>query len=383
MNLGIYIHIPFCRKKCDYCSFYSIPVSKDRSTDSELISLYIKSLLSEIERRKAELSDYIVDTIYIGGGTPSLTDPLHIERIIGEIHKSFKMSGTKPEVSLELNPDDFSMQKVSDYKRSGINRVILGVQTFNKRLHKILGRSSAPAGINLAGEFISIPGIEHCLDLIIGIPGQTREDLLSDLNAVSLYRPEHISAYTLSIEANTPISARIRPDESFNDKQAGMLIDTIDFFKNAGYSHYEVSNYALPSCESRHNLKYWKFLPYAGFGAGAHSFYNSARYYNPDSVEEYIKSNGSIRRKDPRTKNSELVEYILSGMRLTDGITVNDLQNKLRIEMPSELMRKFKDMQNDGLIVIEEKQGNIQIKFSREGFLKMDSLIYEMTEIYL
>ncbi len=382
MNLGIYIHIPFCRKKCDYCAFYSIPVLRNTDTDNELISLYIKSLVSEIQKRKAELAEYTVDTIYIGGGTPSLPDTSQIDRIISEIQKSFKISNTAPEISLELNPDDFSIQKINSYKASGVNRIVLGIQTLNKDLHKILGRSSAPVSTELLEEFIAIPDIVHCLDLIIGIPGQTRDDLLRDLNIVASCRPEHISAYTLSIEAGTPISKRIKPG-SLHDVQADMLIDTIDFFQNEGYNHYEVSNYALPSYESKHNLKYWKFLPYAGFGAGAHSFYNSARYYNQNSVEEYIKNNGNVRHEDIRTKESELVEYILSGMRMTSGISINDLQGKLGIVVPPGLMRKFNEMQNKHLLLIEKKTEDTQIKFSREGFLKMDTLIYEMTEAYL
>ncbi|MFH0974833.1 MAG: radical SAM family heme chaperone HemW [Spirochaetota bacterium] len=384
MNLGLYIHFPFCRRKCSYCSFYSVPVDEnDRNDETGIINKYLKALLSEIEKRSTELRDFEIDTIYLGGGSPSLLTSIQLNKIFSQIKKSLKLKDEKLEITIECNPDDFSVNKIGEYKSVGINRVVLGVQTFNKRLHSILGRSACLCNDKMLSEFISFPDIVYCVDIIIGIPGQSERDLREELKKIVGYGIEHVSAYTLSIDAGTPLAKSGLQVKNLNNMQRIFLERTMDFFTNAGYNHYEVSNYALPDFESKHNLKYWKFMPYAGFGAGAHSFYNNERFYNPASIEEYIKMNGNIREKDKRTKNSEIVEYILSGMRLAEGISVKDFESKLGIGLSKELMSKFIDLQKKNLLEIEEFDNDMKVKFSRQGFFQMDGLIYEMTEMFL
>jgi len=384
LDLGLYIHIPFCRKKCDYCNFYSIPlINNSSSNKTKIIDDYIRALLFEIRERSFELNNYTVDTIYFGGGTPSLLSPDQISTLLNEIYCYFKIHSNDLEISIECNPDDFSIKKIDEYKKTGVNRVVLGVQTLSERLHSILGRSASLCGKRLLSEFISIQNIAHCIDLIIGIPGQTENDLLQELYDVTSCGFEHISAYTLSIEKDTPISKRITTLHSLNDFQRILLEKTIDIFTAAGYLHYEVSNYARPSYASKHNLKYWKFLPYAGFGSAAHSFYNGERYYNIKSVEEYIRNTGNIRQKDIRTKNSEIVEYLMSGMRLTEGISIKDFEDKINITIPKDLLNKLNIMKIKGLLEIKEEDTDKIIRFTKAGFFQMDNLIYEMTEIFL
>jgi oxygen-independent coproporphyrinogen III oxidase len=387
MNLGLYIHIPFCRKKCDYCSFYSVPLQNYKSCDINYsdkdIDSYISILLKELRGRKDELKNYDIDTIYFGGGTPSLLSPSQLGTVINEIRKFYKFNSSRVEFTVECNPDDFSIQKINEYKGLGVNRFVLGVQTTNARLHSAIGRSARLCNPKMLSEFAGINEIEHCIDIILGIPGQTENDLESELKQIISYGFEHISAYTLSIEKGTPLAARHANSLDHNDLQRTMLELAIDILTQAGYDHYEVSNYCLPSHQSKHNMKYWEFLPYAGFGPGAHSFYSGERYYNTNSVNDYIRTDGDIRQQDIRTKNSEIVEYILSGMRLSAGISKKDFEDKLKITFPERFVAVCNEMKKSGLLRITENGDDMEICFTRNGFFQMDGLIYEMTEMFL
>jgi oxygen-independent coproporphyrinogen III oxidase len=383
MNLGLYIHIPFCRKKCDYCSFYSIPlINYINDSGSNDLENYIDVLLVELEERSVEFKDFTVDTIYFGGGTPSLTSPAQLSKILNAIYKFFRLDH-KVEITIECNPDDFSTEKIKKYVNLGVNRIVMGIETINKSLHSILGRSAGVCSDKLLSDFAGIPDIAHSVDLIIGIPGQTENDLLKELNEIEHYRFEHISAYTLSLEQGTPLYKKYIPGPDLNDAQRILLERTIDFFINAGYAHYEVSNYALPLYESKHNMKYWTFLPYAGFGPAAHSFYKGERFYNRKSVKEYVRHRGRILQKDERTNKSEIVEYILSGMRLTNGISLKDFESKLGIKTPKELFTKFIELKEKALLDVEESKNDTTVKFTRSGFFHMDGLIYEIVEMFL
>ena len=383
MKLGLYIHIPFCRKKCDYCSFYSIPFSiASKSLKEYDLEKYIDTLILELKERTPELKKFSVDTVYIGGGTPSLMTPAQLDKILDTVYRLLNIE-KNPEITVEYNPDDFSAKKIIEYIKLGINRIVLGVQSTNKESHSILGRSAGICSHEMLSKFAGIPDITHCVDIIIGIPGHREIDLEHELNRIASYRFEHISAYTLSIEQNTPLYKRYVPVNDFNEMQRLQLERTIEFLTNTGYSHYEVSNYALPGFESKHNLKYWKFLPYAGFGPGAHSFYSGQRYYNSNSIEEYISRKGKILVKDERTRNSEIVEYIMSGLRLTDGISFNDFKEKLGFAIPEELHGKLIQLKNKKFIDIKNNGNDICVRFTGNGFYQMDGLIYEIVEMYL
>lgn len=383
MDLGLYIHIPFCRKKCDYCSFYSVALHDYQNcSGSRYLEKYIDVLISEINERSSEFKDSEVDTVYFGGGTPSLLDPGQLAKIIDSIKNLFSLQ-KNAEITVEVNPDDFSEDKMNEVADSGVNRIVMGVQTLNRRLHSIIGRTAGIPDEKSLSDFAGIKRVIHCIDIMTGIPGQSERELIDELKKIEQYKFEHVSAYCLSIDRNTPLWKRCAPSPALNDMQRVLLERTIDFFSAAGYRHYEVSNYALPSFESKHNLKYWKFLPYAGFGPGAHSFYSGDRFYNRNSVEDYIVHKGRILRKDERTKNSEIVEYILSGLRLTDGISVKDFEHKLNISMPEGLFEKFSDLNNKGLLHIEEQKNDILIRFTGSGFFQMDGLIYEIVEKFL
>ncbi len=382
MKIGVYVHIPFCRKKCDYCNFYSIPtVCHEKEEKEALIERYISRLLKEIEDRSPGFSDFGVDTIYLGGGTPSLLHPRHLKRILERIRDSFN-TDKKSEITIECNPEDFSIERIQEYVSFGINRVVLGMQTRSSRLHSVIGRSSQICDEKMLSDFFSIDDIVHCIDIMTGIPGQTEEELSGDISIIDRYRFEHISAYILSIEHGTPLTGKVVCNSELENIQRGLFEVVINFFKEKGYSHYEVSNFALPSFESKHNLKYWQFSPYIGFGPGAHSFYGGERFYNPSSVEEYILSSSPLAR-DERTKRSEIIEYLLTCMRLLKGISLKDFESKVGASVPEELLDRFQKMKSNGHLEIEEREDDTSIRFTPEGFFIMDSLIYEMADTVL
>ena len=345
-----------------------------------LIKRYINRLIQEIEDRSVDLSGDNIDTVYIGGGTPSLLACEDVYRILQTVRENYNLDNNGVEITIECNPEDFSFKKIVKYRHIGINRVVLGVQTLNEHFHSIIGRSSGVCDDKTLSGFIDIDDIIHGIDLITGIPGQTVEGLSLELEKICRLKPEHISVYSLTIEKGTNIYNRLKFSSSLEDQQRTMLEVVVHKLKGSGYDHYEVSNFALPSFSSRHNLKYWKFLSYIGFGVGAHSFYHNERFYNTLSIDEYINCDKLILMKDERIDNSRIVEYIFSGMRLLQGISLRDFESKLHLSMPEEIMNRLRGIAERGYIIIEEYKDDTSVRFTLEGLFIMDSLTYEVLE---
>lgn len=378
MKLGVYVHIPFCREKCDYCNFYSVPLSGSSCYEDEINS-YIDRVLIEIEKRAGDLSAYSVDTIYFGGGTPSLLSPEQVARVIAGVRLHLRCEPEGSEISLECNPEDFSIPRIEGYRQAGINRVVLGVQTLHKRLHSTIGRSSAICDEILLNDFFSIGGIAHGIDLIIGIPGEREDELISDLEGILRYEPEHISAYLLSIERGTKLYERTLLSDDYDELQRRLYLLTRERLLRGGYYHYEVSNFALPSFESRHNLKYWMFMPYAGFGVKAHSFYHNERWYNDMSLSDYL-TNAVVLTRDARDRNQILAEFLMTGLRLLRGISVRDFERMTGSDIPMEVMERVKGMRDDGFMELVSEDGDLFIRLTEDGIFLMDSLVLQLTE---
>lgn len=376
MNLGIYIHIPFCHKeKCDYCDFYSIAVKKNKSWYT-LIEKYIKTLCAEIIYYSTEFQDHLVDTIYFGGGTPSLLERNHYATIVNTI-KNYYAIAPDIEITLECNPDHYSLNYIKELRSVGINRFVLGVQTLDKRAHEYIGRKPKPAGREIIEEFCSIPEIIACIDIIVGIPKQTVTSYIDSLNTIIQYKPKHISAYILTFEKNTALSSRVPHSKKFSNFQRIMFEKTITILTNSGYLHYEISNFALPQFESRHNCKYWNFEEYIGFGAGAHSFYKQRRYYN-SNLNDYLNNPIDSRIEDVRTIKDIAIEYLMNKLRLIDGFFLNELYIKTNY-VPSS---GFKDAIE---ILIEKKllqrsiiEGQDKLQCTYEGMFMLDSVLFEL-----
>jgi oxygen-independent coproporphyrinogen-3 oxidase len=377
---GVYIHIPFCRKKCDYCGFFSVPVHTFNAGIS-IPDSFVARCAGEFDERLCG-RDISVDTIYFGGGTPSL---LSVEQM-GLLLKSLGMHvhiASDPEITVEMNPEDVSREKLEGYRESGVNRVVLGVQTLSERLHAIIGRSAGLCTTNVLDVFFSVRGLQHAIDLITGIPSQKEEELFLDINTVAGYSPSHISAYLLSVEKNTPLSGRLKIHQDTETAQSRLYDLTASRLLQYGYAQYEISNYSLPDCRSRHNLKYWRFEPYIGFGPGAHSFLDDERVYNTMPVADYIRSSQTILKKDTRKPESAVAEFMLTGLRLISGLSIREMEHRLNYALPGSIMERIKEAQCQGMLIVTGEDGDFRIRLSKKGIILADSVIYQLVETLL
>lgn len=331
MNKGIYVHIPFCKSRCVYCGFYS-------TTHAELSHRYTKALLHEMELRSLEdasLSHYNTDTIYLGGGTPSVLDLSDMELIFRKIKAVYP--GDMREVTVEMNPDDVTPQYVSALKSFGVNRISMGVQSFDdNRLRFLRRRHSANQAIN-AFNIIRQAGIDNIsIDLMFGFPDENMGDWQNDIKTALSLEPNHISAYCLMYEEGTPLYKML---ETGKVKQIGeetyvaMYTELIDQLTSHGYEHYEISNFAKPGYRSIHNSSYWHDVPYLGFGASAHSYKGNARSWNIDNLQEYIKS---IEEDILPTEHEDIDadthynDLVTTAMRTCEGLDLSMLSNEYR-----------------------------------------------------
>ena len=379
MTLGIYIHVPFCRKKCDYCSFYSVLLDPATVKGQALLDTYMGGIGSEIRKRLPRCEEAVIDTIYFGGGTPSMLSYGHIRDIIALLN-SIKQLSENCEVTVECNPEDVSREKLSSFYSAGVTRMVLGVQTLDAGLHRTLGRSGTLCSTQVLDDYFCVPCLTHCVDVITGIPGQTREALQNDLAIVSSYRPEHISAYLLSVDRGTPLGARMGNSPPGDDMQRDLYQETIRFLTGRGYRHYEISNFAFPGYESRHNVKYWRFRPYLGLGPGAHSFYGNKRWINSFSVDAYLADNAAGPVEDVRCWSDAMVEYILTGLRMRDGISLRDMTAALKMPVPDSVLEKIGFMERNGMVRIRERAGDRLVSLSDYGIVMADRVIYEIVE---
>ena len=321
-EIGIYIHIPFCIKKCDYCDFISY------CNKTDLIEEYVEKLKEEI---KVELNnrDYEVKTIYIGGGTPSSINSKYIVDILNTIKEKGNLENT--EITIEVNPGTVTKQKLLDYKNVGINRLSTGLQETNNEILKEIGR------IHTYEEFLETYNLARGIgfkninvDLIIGLPKQSISNIKESLNKVLTLNPEHISVYSLILEEGTKLYKKYEerklelPDEELERNMYWYVKNTLE---NNGYIHYEISNFSKKGYESKHNSSCWKQEEYIGFGVAAHSYIDGIRYSNTESLEKYInKTVKNIHEK--QTLEDMQKEYMLLGLRKINGVSVQDFKNK-------------------------------------------------------
>lgn len=327
--LEIYIHIPFCVKKCAYCDFLSAP-----STEEER-ERYVNLLCEEIAASSVRAKEYEVVTVFFGGGTPSILKGEQIERILKVLRESFVIA-ENAEITLEMNPGTVTGEKLEIYKRAGINRLSIGLQSVHNEELKMLGRIHTYEEFLESYHMAREAGFDNMnVDLISAIPGQTVESWRKTLSTILELQPEHISAYSLILEPGTPFyelyakendkAEKLLPDE---DAERQMYRQTIVMLKEAGYERYEISNYSRPGYECRHNLGYWNRVPYLGFGIGAASLVpqemsvkgKMCRYSNPDNIEEYQKCFLDKFKGEPLEREDEMEEFMFLGLRKTSGV---------------------------------------------------------------
>lgn len=330
MNGGmeLYLHMPFCVRKCAYCDFLSFP------TDQETQNLYTRRLREDIDAMGKKYGDIPVDTIFIGGGTPSVPDSALIVGIMEHVRKAFHVA-EGAEISMEANPGTVTREKLTDYRRAGINRLSFGLQSANDRELKLLGR------IHTWAEFLeSFHLARECgftninIDLMSALPGQTRESWKDTLKRVTDLNPEHISAYSLIIEDGTPFGEKygseegrkLLPDE---DSEREMYHETKRFLRDCGYERYEISNYAKPGRACRHNIGYWTGLPYLGLGLGASSYMDGCRFAVNSDMKQYLEEKpGMFTDVEKLTKKDMEEEFFYVGLRMTVGVSLSEFERR-------------------------------------------------------
>lgn len=318
---GIYIHIPFCHHKCIYCDFYSV-------TSLEAIDSFLDALHKEIHLSSDAWKEKSFDTIYFGGGTPSILSPEAMEHILSNLKNNFQFL-PDTEITVEANPGTLNSDKAVGYRETGVNRVSLGIQSFNESELKFLERIHNTEEIYSSFTDLRGAGLNNIsIDLISAIPGQKKENLIFNLKEAIQLNPEHISAYSLIIEANTPLGAMTKEGKIIpfdEDSEADYYLSTIEHLEKHGYQWYEVSNFSkTDKLQSRHNNKYWNLIPYLGLGPSAHSFSGTRRWSNPRSLKKYNRE--LINNRIPSINLEELdketimTEYAFLGLRQKKGI---------------------------------------------------------------
>lgn len=322
-DIGIYIHIPFCRRKCLYCDFCSFT-----GTDEATRSRYVDALVRELRSYSAPLAPYTVNTVFIGGGTPSLLAAEETERVFDALRSCFDLA-PDAEITSEVNPATADGEKLARWRAVGVNRLSIGVQSFSDTELHALGRLHTADEAEAFYRLARRAGFRNIgLDLMYGIPGQTPASLSETLRRAIRLAPEHISAYSLQLEEGTPFYDRRETLTLPGDDENADLYDLVTReLAGAGYRHYEISNYAKPGYESRHNLRYWRMSPYIGVGVAAYSWFEGARYGHDRDLAAYLDDDFSRRPSaEPRGKGDTEEEYIMLALRLADGIDDEDFR---------------------------------------------------------
>jgi oxygen-independent coproporphyrinogen III oxidase len=385
MPAGIYIHIPFCRSRCSYCDF-----ATDVFKNEETVERYVNALVKEVEnfapprhpsqratppRQGGEFSESnalafeqppeggtqnAADTIYFGGGTPSLLTPKQLEKILKAVHDKFFIAANS-EITMEMNPATVTPETLRDYKSLGINRASFGAQTFDDRELKRLGRKHTAEDVRDTIALLRDAGFANVsFDLIAGLPRQTMADWERNLSEAIKLAPEHISLYLLEVHEGTPLAEQIRSGRQpvpGEDLAAAMYETLLERTAAAGYAQYEISNFSRPGFESRHNLKYWQFDPYYSFGCSAHSFDGvTKRWANERDTAKYVSliEAGGSAMVEAKTLNGDEVrgEYVFLGLRLNQGLDLSEYSRRFGRDLKEEFSAELDEFRQAGLIEI-------------------------------
>jgi oxygen-independent coproporphyrinogen-3 oxidase len=365
---GIYIHIPFCRKACHYCNFHF-------STSLQKVPEMIQAISKEMTLRASEITEDI-NTIYFGGGTPSLVDPKAIDTLLHQAHHLFRISPTA-EITLEANPDDITSTKANDWKSMGINRFSLGTQSFSDEYLTWMNRAHHANQSFAAIEIIRAVGFENfSIDLIYGTPGQTQQGWISDVQTAIDLKIPHLSCYALTVEEKTALASLIEKGEkqAINpDEQADRFDALVALTNNAGYHHYEISNFSLPGYESKHNSAYWEGISYLGLGPSAHSYNGSLRKWNISNNIKYIENinnNLPYSEEEILSSNNKINEYCMTAIRRSKGIEkfkLYEMGGQSLVDTISKLIQPHIQSQN----IIEDDLG---WKLTNEGKFFADGI---------
>ncbi len=356
-NLGLYLHIPFCERKCLYCDFLS--AAADTSTKDN----YVEALMNEINSYKEMASKYSVKTIFIGGGTPTSLNADSIIQIMEKVKDTFLIS-SNAEITIEMNPGTIDREKLLAIRHSGINRISMGLQSADNKELKLLGRihtyETFLENYSLAREL----GFDNInIDLMSSLPEQSLDKWMKTLEKVTDLNPEHISAYSLILEEGTPFYQKYSsiPIDEELDRQ--MYWETENYLKSKGYEHYEVSNYAKKAKECRHNNSYWVRENYLGLGLGASSMIENTRFRKEDNLQEYIINAGNHILTDKEIEklsiNQQMEEFMFLGLRLMEGVSKAEFERTFQIPMDNIYKEELERSIREGLL--QEKEGRVYL----------------------
>ncbi|MFV0586670.1 radical SAM family heme chaperone HemW [Bacteroides reticulotermitis] len=370
---GIYLHIPFCKTRCIYCDFYS-------TTHSELKECYVSALCRELEMRRDYLNGEPIETVYFGGGTPSQLEEEDFRRIFDTIQAVYGLEHCK-EITLEANPDDLSAEYLQMLSTQPFNRLSMGIQTFDEPTLKLLKRRHTAKQALEAVARCREAGFQNIsVDLIYGLPGETEERWKYDLQQAINLHAEHISAYHLTYEEGTPIYKMLQKQQINEvDEESSVRFFTLlmDGLQEAGYEHYEISNFCQPGKQSCHNTSYWKGIPYLGCGPSAHSFNGESREWNIASIHKYmdaIEKNSRNFETEPRDQATAYNEMVITSIRTQWGISLQRLEEAYG----SEFLNYCREMATPYIISgkLEERDGALRL--TREGVFISDSIMRDL-----
>ena len=374
---ALYIHIPFCEKKCTFCDFYTVVGNRNRTTD------YIQALKQEIALRAKEKiwSGKRFETIFFGGGTPSLLTPVQISEILDCCYSHFNIQ-PNTEITLEIDPGTVSENQLAAYHTIGVNRFSIGIQSFHQDELVLLDRSHSSQQAIAA---IFSAGYSGChnlnLDFIFALPGQSKKCWQQNLERAVEYHPKHISTYNLTIEPGTPLDIAIKKGKTAalsEEEHREFYATTIKILEQNGFRHYEISNFAQPGYEAKHNLKYWDDSPYLGLGASAHSYDGKRRFWNIAHLLRYIEllSKGCVAEdgEETLTRQIKMYEFAFLGLRQKDGIDLKKFERKFRIPFEEAFKGNVSRFMNHKLLI----QRDNSLRLSKEGLFLCDEICSQL-----
>jgi oxygen-independent coproporphyrinogen-3 oxidase len=378
----LYFHIPFCKKKCPYCDFYSVVVTPEEISD------FVKYLVREIQIVSLKFNQRpSFHTVYFGGGTPSLLSTSYLEHILNQVYEHFSEEGI-PEVTLEMNPEEASDELIKSLNSLGINRVSLGCQSFLEDELRFLGRIHTVKDNYETIDKLYSAGIENInMDIIFGLPGQTKRELGYTLKKVIELNPQHISVYNLSIEKGTLFFQDVHKGKwqtNSSSHDADLFLFIHEYLTNQGFEHYEISNYAMPLHRSKHNMQYWSGGTYIGVGPSAHSYIPPVRCWNPSDLTLY-KQNISVGKcssggEEIINGQKKFTEELMLSLRISDGLNINKFSKEWGKKRSAEIKSKmdvFQASSEKALFVFSEN-GNIGL--TQFGFLVYDEIVRKLIE---
>lgn len=360
MSAGVYLHIPFCKSRCSYCDF-----ATDVFKSNEIVESYVEALIKEISSFSSKIEP--VDSVYFGGGTPSLLSSKQLGKILNSVHKKFAIA-ENAEITIEMNPGAMTLETIRAYRNSGVNRASFGAQTFDDTELRRLGRKHTAADVRETIELLRKADFSNIsVDLIAGLPRQTLQDWERNLDEALKLSPEHLSLYLLEIHEGTPLAEQIRskrqpqPDEDLSGEMYELMIEKT---KAQNYAHYEISSFALPEFEAHHNSKYWMLDPVFGFGVSAHSFDGKARYANERDTAKYVKMIDKNDSAEVHREETDLAsEFIFLGLRLSKGINLNEYKKRFGVDLLEKYAEDLRRLEDLELIETNENH----LKLTRRG----------------